>query len=554
MIDISVFLKFNWLFGAPDLQFHLQRIDELYQNVLSLHFFPLLATYHFNQVGSAVMSMYPKLPLYVYVFVRVLLRNPILSYYVGNAVMVWIGLLIGYFSFLSVMPKEKVMAFIFSITYGLSSVLVSYQYRIADLGVVSALLVLPLAFSGFYHWISSGRYRMMAIGITLVLLCHVLTFIFLILTLIIFTIINIKKISKKKILSLSKAVVATVLLTSTYWLPAMVISFTTRINPPQVFSLGGMDLSQFVKDALTNNVTFGFSIIAFLGFVLGTVGYKQLYKPFKQIYWVSISYVILSSSLIPWKIFQHTPLWIIQFPWRFIGISQLGFSVLFSIGLITFLSSLSKKFSVILCVMAVTIITVGLAVNLQARYVSFELPSPEFKHPVTPTHSFVVRRSEVWDKITNKREYQNLMKFNGTYDYYPQKTMHLSAWISEDKARINGKKRDVITTTKSLPDGKIFILRTKRMRKYLTLPFILYNKNYSVSVDGRGVAPVLNRQQLLTINDVSAGRHVIKVSYNETIIFIAMILLTMSGVVWLVHPGNLMSKRLKFGMKQGVNE
>lgn len=106
ILNVILFARYGWLFGAQDLQFHLQRIEEVYQNLRHLNFLPAIATYTFNQNGSAVMSLYPKLPLYPFALCRLIIGQPIVSYYVGMIFSSFLGLIIAFYSYQSVINRR----------------------------------------------------------------------------------------------------------------------------------------------------------------------------------------------------------------------------------------------------------------------------------------------------------------------------------------------------------------------------------------------------------------------------------------------------------------
>ncbi|EEI25595.1 hypothetical protein HMPREF0519_0264, partial [Lentilactobacillus hilgardii DSM 20176 = ATCC 8290] len=80
----------------------------------------------------------------------------------------------------------------------MSGLIVNYNFYMGDIGISFSLIFLPLAFTGLFHWISTGKYKMLTLGISLICLSHVLNVIFVIVTMIIFTLINIQKLSKAK--------------------------------------------------------------------------------------------------------------------------------------------------------------------------------------------------------------------------------------------------------------------------------------------------------------------------------------------------------------------
>lgn len=538
VINVFIFAKYNWLFGGQDLQFHLQRINELYQNVTHLNLLPMLGTFNFNQTGSAVMAMYPKLPLYPYVFVRLIVRQPILSYYLGNALMTFLSLTISYYSFLSIRKSARVSALMFSMVYSLSALNVSYQYLMADIGVVATIAFLPLAFAGFYHWLVRGNYRMLALGVSLVALSHVLNFIFLIVTLFIFTIINYKKLNKDKLINVAKAVGLTILLTSTYWLPALIFSIGAKISTPQVFPLNGISLVEYTSDAISNNVSYGFTIIAILGFIFGTISYKHLVNGLRQVYWVSIAYVILSSNLFSWGLLQNTPLKMIQFPWRFLIFPQLGFCLIFCVTAAYFLAHVTDQKLIRLCVCGLSLVVLGLSIDAQRKIINFEIGSPEINFTLSSDADKGIRYKDgrAWYKVTNNYEYANLMKYIFSYDYYPNQSTSKFVNIANHKMLLNGTYEHMVDSVVGIPDGTETSFTLKKYAKKVVLPTVLYSLKYNVSVDSNAVKTEKNSHNLLVIRGLSKGTHVVKVSYKGGGIKVAITGLTLMGLVLASWP------------------
>jgi len=553
VVDVAVFLRFNWLFGGQDLQFHLQRIDELYKNVEHFNLLPMLGTFNFNQAGSAVMAMYPKLPLYVYVFMRLIFRAPILSYYLGNAMMTFIGLTVSYYSFLTVKKTARVSALLFSLVYALSALNVSYQYLMADIGIVATVAFLPLAFTGLYHWVTEGKYRMLALGVTLVALSHVLSFVFLIVTFMIFSAINYGKLTDQKCLNLAKGVGLTVLLTSTFWVPALMFSMSTKIATPQIFSLGGTNVIAYTGDAILNNVSYGFTIAAVLGFVFGTVMYRHLASGLKQVYWVSLGYVVFSSSLFPWQLFQNTPLKVVQFTWRFLIFPQLGFCLIFCMTFVYFLSHLNKKKLIQLGVCGLGLVALGLSIDAQRKIVDFEIGSPEidFKLSAAPENVMPYNGGRAWYKITNKYEYANLMKYISVYDYYPNKSVSKLATMTNRHMIQDGSHEFSADKVLGIPDGTETLFTLSRATQKVVLPTILYSLNYSVNVDNESVKTEKDSHNLTVLRHLSKGQHTVRVVFKGTGIKLVVSGLTLVGLVLMAWPemASVYERR-----KQMVNE
>jgi len=529
LVNVLAFARYDWLFGGQDLQFHLQRINELYQNVMRFNLFPVLGTFSFNQTGSAVMAMYPKLPLYGYVLMRMIFRQPILSYYMGNAMMTFAGLVVSYYSFLSIKKNAKVTAMLFSLVYTLSALNVSYQYLMADIGIVATIVFLPMVFAGLYHWIMNGRYGMLTCGVTVVALSHVLSFILLIFTLIVFTLINWTKLDDEKCLSLAKAIGLTTLLTSTFWLPALVFSTHFKISVPQVFQLNGINLVEYTGAALSNNVSYGFTLVALLGFISGTIGYRILDSGVKQIYWVSLGYWLISSRLFPWHLLQNTPLKMIQFPWRLMIFPQLGFSLIFCLAFVYFLSHVSSQRLIRLGLLGMGMIALVFSIDAQRKIISFEIGAPE----ITSSNlmgSIPYRDGRAWYKVTNRYEYDNVMEHIANYDYYPNASTSKFDEIANHHVVFDKTNRVDAKTIMGIPDGSEISFTLPSAANKVVLPMVLYGKNYHVSLDSRRVQARLDAHNQLVIHGLTKGSHVVRVAYKGLLVQLLGIALTLLGM------------------------
>jgi len=538
LINVWAFARYNWLFGGQDLQFHLQRIDELFYNVEHFNLLPMLGTFDFNQTGSAVMAMYPKLPLYPYVLIRLVVRQPILSYYLGNALMTFFCLLMSYYSFLSVKKTARVSALIFSMVYSLSALNVSYQYIMADLGIVATIVFLPLAFAGLYHWLTNGKYRMLTWGVSLIALSHVLNFILLLITLAIFTMINYKKLNKDKMLNIAKAIGLTVLLTSMFWLPSLIFGMSTDISMPQIFPLGGISLVDYTGDALSNNVSYGFTIVAILGFVFGTISYKHLFSELRQVYWVSLAYVLLSSNLFSWGLLQNTVFKIIQFPWRILIFPQLGFCLIFCVTISYFLAHITDRQLIRLCVGGLCLVALALSIDAQRKIIKFEIGSPEINFTLSsnPDGGIRYKDGRAWYKATNNYEYANLMGYIYSQDYYPKRSTSEFMNMANHNMILHKTHAHVVNNTTSIPDGTETSLTLTKPTQKVTLPTMLYGSMYRVSVDNNTVNPEKDAHDLLVVRGLSKGKHTVRVAYRGGAIRTAIVCLTVAGLVVISWP------------------
>ncbi|MCP9332606.1 hypothetical protein [Lentilactobacillus hilgardii] len=536
IFNVILFLRYGWLFGAQDFQFHLQRIEELYQNSQHFNFFPSIATFAFNQNGSAVMSMYPKLPLYLFSACRLVIRQPIISYYIGIILMTFIGMVTAYFSYLSIEQGKTIGAYTFAVAYMMSGLLINTNFTAADLGISFSLLFLPLVFAGLYHWLTSNHYKMLTVGISLICLSHVLNFIFVIVTLVLLTIINFKKVTKNKLINLVKAIVLTVLVTSSFWLPAYSFGTSVKMASPQKFPLAGINLPKYLFLTLTNSTWSSISIVALLGLILGFVFYRTLPKYLKQILWISIFYIVVISNIFPWYLLQDTKISIIQFTWRFLIFPQCFLILIFSYCLNDIIQRFSKKnvrrlvFSVFILVFLV------LSLHSQFRITHFEINAPEVASPLTKDQNLQYKDGIVWFKATNSYEYQNILGFIGTKDYYPKNTLPVFDKIGypEHHAFINNTAITVPTKNKAGSNQSDISFHSSHTAS-IELPFVIYNHHYQIKLDSKKIPLNISKHQLLLIKNVKAGTHTVHVQYKNNAITIAVALMTVAGFIAIIY-------------------
>lgn len=538
ILNVILFARYGWLFGAQDLQFHLQRIEEVYQNLRHLNLLPAIATYTFNQNGSAVMSLYPKLPLYPFALCRLIIGQPIVSYYVGMILQSLVGMVICYYCLLTIDAKKRLFSYLATIGYVLSGMAVTYNFASADLGVSFSILCFPLAFVGVYHWLKSGNYKMLTIGVSLVALSHVLNFILLICMLICITIINLKKINQRKLINLLKGVGISTAVTSSFWLPALSFGTSTRIVTPQKFPLNGISWESFIKNPVTSASWYGISLLAIVGLILGLLTYRYLPKYLRQALWLSIGIILISSSLFPWEILQKTPLSMIQFSWRLLVFPQLFLMVIFGYTMVYWVQKLPVKWAMV-GIGLTSLVIVGLSMQAQYRLVKFQVDAPEINYTLTSDQNIPYKKGMAWFKTTNVYEYRNLVGFTGNRDYYPKSiTIPIFNQIAFPTHNALLDNNATTTPVKTRPGGNQATLTfnlTTPVRS-IEMPFVIYNHHYQVTLDGKSTDLKISRRNLLTFNHLSAGRHTVHISYQNFLMTSTVILLSIFGLIMLIIP------------------
>ncbi len=542
-LNVDIYMHFNYLFGGQDLQFHLQRIDELYNNICHGNLFPYIATYNFNQLGSAVMSMYPKLPLYFFAIIRLAVKQPIISYYIAIWMSTFICMIISYYCYLSINKLDKLGGILFAVAYSLSGLCATYYFLMADLGISFSLIFLPLVYAGFYHLIKSGHYKMMTIGIILVSLSHLINAIIVLISLIVLLLTNLRTMNLKKYIHLGVSFILSILSTSSFWIPAFYFGHHVNMSAPFVFNLNGINLITMFENGLSNGVLYGISLIPILGLILGVIFYKGASRASKQAFWLSVGLIIVSSSLFPWIVFQNSIIKYLQFPWRLLIIPQLLFTYIFSESFSKLLKKIKyPDFQKILIILTFLTLIV-LSQNSQLKRINFEMPSPEINSQLSPNISFPYKDGIAWYKITNIYEYQNLMDFNGVMDYLPKTSTQMFDTIATHNAILNNGKT---IPTRTYSYGKYLTINFKlnKRAQYIDLPFFIYNKkNYRVIINGKHSLFELGQNNLLRLKKLNRGNYSIKITFHNSIMSVIILTMSILGGIGIFIPNKILKRR-----------
>jgi len=363
------FYKRDFVWTGDDIYYQFQRIMGLSTNFTDGLLASNLSVMNFGKIGYGVNIFYPWLTLIPFKLFFQFTNNWISAYYLGLLFYFFVSFLISHYSMKKFSGSTKV-AMIFSIIYNLSI------YRLIDLftrGAVAeylATIFLPLCFLGFYEiFFGDGKqWKPLAIGMSLVIFSHVLsTF----MCVIIFTLLLIffspkLKLTKDRLLNFVKAVITTVGATLIFTIPFLMEELFQKYGVPDKQILKGQDLGKLLSESLINNSRkvvennlYNVGLTMLIAIVLGLIIFRKFDFKYKTIYVTFIASLLLTTELVPWHIFQNTPIEVIQFPYRFLMFTTLFGSIVLAQALnIIFSNQMTKQFPIVLGLL--TIINGGL--------------------------------------------------------------------------------------------------------------------------------------------------------------------------------------------------
>lgn len=523
IISGLVMWKSNFMSNSVDIYFHLSRVYEIKQSILHGDGFPLIALNKFYQSGSAVMSIYPSYNLIPMVIMSFFVKSFINLIYIMFILRNFFAFIIAFYSCYT-FSRQKHISYLFSVVYTLSSMNLHYVFFSMDLGVSTSLIFLPLVIFGTYNLINYNSWKQLSIGMSVIVLSHVITSLLsaiLVLTILIINIGKIKKNYKEFFCSLLKAILTSILITSIFWVPFILIMFRNSIGMPNTtWDLTGIDFNLFLYSVMSNSPYSDYiSIAAFIGIILSIINYKNMSSFLKQIFWISIALITISSHFFPWNILNETFLKSsFQRPWRLHVLAQPMLCYLFVYNAINVFKNKKLK---IITPLLIIFFSIFLQVTEQRNVKDFYI-------------------NNRYDISHVENDDQGLIT-----DYLPNNTEKVSIEINKHVGMDESNKYvDFVNTGNGSFD---FNLRKKT--KYLRVPFIMYKGiEYKVSIDGRRFNSFYSDNNQMILKNVTRGKHhlailidkpkIVYLSYFLSFIGLMILLLSFSNELLKVFKRN----------------
>lgn len=505
LLSVAVMWHSHFITVGYDIHFHWQRIWDMRESLVHRKLFPLVALNQFNQTGSAVMALYPQLGMMPIVLLSLVIKSFIPLVYIVILLRNFFALLVAYFASYSYNKNRKI-SFIFASGYTLAATMLFHEVLSYDIGRSSSMIYLPMIMFGFLNLIEKNDWIELALGMSAIIMCHVVNTAIAILFLAIMFLININKFfDKNKIFALGKAIVLTVLLTTLYWIPFVIIVGNNAIDfPPPYWKVAGTDLNTWYTAIIQNSVGPYFNVINLLGLVLGIVFFMKLSKYSKQLVLVGIAFLFLCSNLFPWNLLANTGINdSLQFTWRLNIIPQVIFCYIFAEVIVKLFK---KPVMAVVSIVVSTIVIVFLQLSAQESLVQ------STKNNLELTHAFSKDRKEY--RLNNNDDFRHLIFTSaGEIDYYPSAAVKQYGNTNRHIATYDGHKK---LKVKLLGNGQFTFKNSVHINK-MALPFLHYKGiAYEVKLDGKTVKTTHNKYALITLKNVSAGKHRVQIIVHRT--------------------------------------
>lgn len=308
---------------GDDFFFHLLRIEDIKNGLIQGHFPVYIMPESLYGYGYANGIFYPDLLLYFPALLRILGVNLKISYAIFMSICTLAATFSMYICVIKIF-KSRNIGFYASIIY------IFAEYKIADLYLRSAVgeyvsfIFIPIILLGVYELIyrDYNKYYILTIGMTGIVLSHLLSVVLVTMMCIIIYIFSIKNLIKnpKRLINSIKAAILTVLLTTYTWLPIIGQFSYDKYRVGDVVKNAfkyAISIKSIYRGDRSARFFIGFIVVGILLYAIVII--KKRYNNFVNICFI-ISVVFTSLTLkneFTKVIFnKFSFLSVIQFPWR----------------------------------------------------------------------------------------------------------------------------------------------------------------------------------------------------------------------------------------------
>lgn len=407
-----------------DLAFHLSRISAIKDNLKLGIIGGFIYPNYLGGYGYGNPLFYPDIFLYIPAFLSYLGLSVITSYKIFLLIISFVSVLSMYICVKGISGNKR-SAIISSVIYGFAAYRLVDMFTRAALGETLAFAFAPLVIYGIYEIVYGNpkKYYILTIGMSGLILSHLISTYLIGILLVILCLINSKKFfnEKKRIGYLCIAAFITFLLTSFYLLPMLEQMLDGKFlfnNLDETSKLLERSLpiwSIFIEFPyhtlrelwIPTGIGIGFLLLIYY-FIKN---YKLVSKFTKVCFVLSFVLLICSTNLFPWNLFKGI-LSPIQFPWRFYFLVVLLLSIGGGLLLNEIKIDLNKSFRNFFIIFLIPVLVIGVLnfFELNIKEVgNYEISFGEYM-PDTANKDYILNRGDV---ITSKNSFNHTFERNG---------------------------------------------------------------------------------------------------------------------------------------------
>lgn len=497
------------LYSGPDLQFHLSRIQEIFDNLKNGAPVSHIATRTFNQIGDAVVSCYPWIWLLVFAGLKFIL-TPVSAVYFTYVLVIFTTLVISYHS-MKLVSKSSKISFYFAILYGLTTYLIM-EIITTQFGEFLAYPFIPLAFAGLYEIMFNNykRWYVLTLGVTGIMYAHVPTTLIVVIALLVFYLAFFAKQPEKdrltRFMYIAISAGYSLILSLIVWGPLAVLSLSQKLmrpNPQTLYS-DPQNIFTWFNQSIANK---GMGLILLFLFIFGFLFLKKVPAVGRYAYFGSLATFFVLSHLFPWNLVHDIPLIkgidAIQSDHRIIPVTLMFISAFGAYLLAEKFGNKVIASSVLLVVFSLCLInsfdySALYAMNVTTDQNPFDnqfdrTSQPELTYKATPTHQIPRSNLNLQNYKVNNHDYNNQFPTDngsGRTDYLPTATGKHISELANKVAVLNGQQFNISSPSLHPGNNSMSYSLVVPMKKgtNLDLPFVRYaGMNYTVKFNGKQI-------------------------------------------------------------------
>lgn len=457
-----------------DQLFHINRLHGL-----SRVFTNPIVFDNYHQVGNGVNYFYPWITFYPAELLSKILHSETRGIIVFLVIVTYLTFFIAYYSCKIYLNWNSKKSIIFSFLWTFSSYRGVNFFNRTDVGELLATIFIPLVLMSFISLLKDKKYEnwiVLAIGMSLIMLSHILSTLIMIIVLLVVMIMNFNCLKDIKIwINLIISAVATSLITMMYWLPMIQQQKYIEISRPfkAILSDWALDMSDLINRSLNSNYLLpNIGIVSVIVILLALINFNRLKEVDKKNIIVSLMFLWVCTKYFPWQLFQETFFNYIQFPWRFIIVVTLFISILGT----EWISKLNIKYIFIL------------GIIMCVSHYAFVMGLPE-KDTI---------------KINNDESIERICKEYINQDYYPKAAIKNSKNIENKKFIFNNKNVSIKNKEIKATEYSFTILNNSEHKVTIDIP-ILYYLGMKASSNGKLIPTTVSKRGTISI-DAEKGK------------------------------------------------
>lgn len=285
----------------------------------------------FQPVGSATSTFYPYILFLPFILLMIVVKAQIVLGLLAFSLALF-GMELAYYIFHKKIHYTRLASFLIALLMYMAPQIMGLLQMRLDIGAMLAYALFPMAFYGWLKWIHTSSWKTLCVSMILICIAHIMGGIITATLLGIFTILQYKMLTKKKIINGIKSVIFAVLCLSFLIIPMLVLTRSNIIYFPNTLNIKDMAPQSVIPSHLDPVYFRNYDFIDIVAIILGVKYWHRLNLFLKQIFVTAIIIIVANFKFMNNILIGYTPLHIFQSMDRFTPYSHLLLVIILILG------------------------------------------------------------------------------------------------------------------------------------------------------------------------------------------------------------------------------